>query len=183
MGPTGAKPARKTVYAMAKDQLKPWYAVRTKCNFERVVTDHLRAKQYEPFLPLYSCRRRWSDRVKVVDVPLFPGYVFCRFDVRVKVPIVSVPGVAGIVSFGGQPAPVPDSEIAAIERLIRSSLIASPCPYLQEGMEVRVRSGPLAGVEGRLDKIKSRYVLVLSVHMLQRSVAVEIDAEAVEALR
>lgn len=156
--------------------------MRTKSHFEQTVATHLRSRHVVPFLPSYSCRRQWSDRLKTIDVPLFPGYVFCRFDARVRIPILSVPGVAGIVSFDGRPAPIPDTDIEAVQQLLQSGLVASPCPYLREGMAVKVRSGPLAGLHGRLEKIKSRYVLVLSVHMLQRSVAVEIDAESVEAL-
>lgn len=144
---------------------------------------YLKATGFEEFLPLYSVRRRWSDRVKVVELPLFDGYVFCRIDERHLVPVLGAPGVVHVVSFDGKPAPIPEEEIEAVRRLVASKLPASPCPYLKEGAAVRIRSGPMKGVEGRLIQIKNRYRLVLSVHMLQRSVEVEIDPECVEALK
>lgn len=159
-----------------------WHAIRTRSRQEQVVSRYLRAQGLEEFLPVYQVRRRWSDRVKVLDVPLFDGYVFCRFDDQRMVPVLSAPGVVHVVSFDGTPAVIPESEIEAVRRLVESKLPASPCPYLKEGAAVRIRNGPMKGVEGRLVAIQNRYRLRLSVHMLQRSVEVEIDPESVEAL-
>lgn len=159
-----------------------WHAIRTRSRQEQVVSRYLRAQGLEEFLPVYQVRRRWSDRVKVLDVPLFDGYVFCRFDDQRMTPVLSAPGVVHVVSFDGTPAPIPDGEIEAVRQLVDSRLPASPCPYLKEGAAVRIRSGPMKGVEGRLVAIQNRYRLRLSVHMLQRSVEVEIDPESVEAL-
>lgn len=156
----------------------PWYAIRTRANQESIVARGLRARGFEEFFPSYTARRQWSDRVKLVELPLFNGYVFCRFDRNTLVPILGTPGVAQIV-WGH----LTEAEVEGVRRLARSGLTASPCQYLKAGMKVRVRSGPLVGVEGVLERVKSRYVLVLSVHMLQRSVQVEVDAEAVEALK
>ncbi|MGJ5813094.1 UpxY family transcription antiterminator [Paludibaculum fermentans] len=159
-----------------------WFAIRTRSRQEQVVSRYLNATGLEEFLPLYQVRRRWSDRVKVVDVPLFEGYVFCRFDDTQLVPVLSAPGVVHVVTFDGSPARIPEAEIEAVRQLVRSKLPASPCPYLKEGAPVRIRSGPMKGVEGRLVEIRNQYRLRVSVHMLQRSVEVEIDPESVEAL-
>jgi transcription antitermination factor NusG len=161
----------------------PWYAVRTKSKHEAAAASYLRGRGLEEFFPTYQCRRVWSDRVKVIDTPLFPGYLFCRFDEQAMLPVLEAPGVVHVVGFGGKPAAVPEEEVAAVRKLARSGLPASPCPYLREGMQVRIRSGPMQGVEGRLTKIKSKFRFVLSVDMLQRSVAVEVDPETVEALK
>ncbi len=159
-----------------------WFAVRTRSRQEHIVSRYLNATGLEEFLPLYKVRRRWSDRVKEVDVPLFDGYVFCRFDDKEMLPVLRAPGVVHVVSFDGIPASIPEEEIDAVRRLMESNLPASPCPYIKEGAAVRIRSGPMKGVEGRLVEIKNRYRLRLSVHLLQRSVEVEIDPESVEAL-
>ena len=148
-----------------------------------MVSDYLRWKGLEEFLPTYQCRRKWSDRVKVVEMPLFPGYLFCRFDESDRVPVLQAPGVVHIVGLGGKPEPIPEEQVEAVRRLAASGLPASPCPYLREGMKVRIRSGAMTGVEGQLRKIKNQFCFVLSVHMLQRSVLVEVDAETVEELR
>jgi len=157
----------------------PWYGVRTRSNHERIAAAILEGKGYEHYLPLYRTRRRWSDRVVTIDLPLFPGYVFCRFDPRRRVPIVSTPGVIGIVGFGNEPAPIPDIEIEAIDQILRSGLLTEPHPFLREGQRVRVTQGALKNMEGILAKRKSDYRLVVSVNMLQRSVAVEIDQDSV----
>lgn len=159
-----------------------WHAIRTRSRQEQVVSTYLRATGLEEFLPVYQVRRRWSDRVKVLNVPLFDGYVFCRFDDSRMTPVLNAPGVVHVVSFDGTPAEIPEVEIEAVRQLVASKLPASPCPYLKEGAAVRIRSGPMKGIEGRLISIQNRYRLRLSVHMLQRSVEVEIDPESVEAL-
>jgi transcription antitermination factor NusG len=159
-----------------------WYAVQTRSRQEKVASKFMAARGLEVYLPVYRVRHRWSDRVKVVELPLFRGYLFCRFDPQEMVPVLSAPGVVKVVGFGREPAPVPEEEIRAVRRMVTNGLVASPCPYLREGMKVRIRSGPLAGLEGQLRKIKSRYCLVVSVHLLQRSVAAEVNPEDVEAV-
>lgn len=152
-----------------------WYALRVKPNWERRVAHQLDRKGYEEFLPTYRVRRRWSDRWKELDLPLFPGYVFCRFAPQRSLCVVRTAGVVFVVSFGGTPAPVSDGEIAAIRKAVQSGLEVGPWPYLHVGHRVRIEDGPLAGVEGILVEIKSRRKLVVSVTLLQRSVAVELD--------
>jgi transcription antitermination factor NusG len=153
-----------------------WYAVQTRVQHEKMVAQALAGKGYEEFLPLYRCRRRWSDRIKELELPLFPGYVFCRFDVEQRLPILVTPGVQHIVGIGKVPLPVEEAEIAAIQSIVRTGLPAEPWPFLQVGQRVRIVSGPLEGLEGLLLAVKKPYRLVVSVTLLQRSVAVEIDS-------
>lgn len=153
----------------------PWFAVQTKSRYENLVATLLRGKGYELFLPIYKSRRRWSDRIKELELPLFPGYLFCRFNPLDRFPILVTPGVMQVVGVGKNPIPVDDSEIAALEAAIRSGLPRQPWPFLQIGQKVRIECKPLCGLEGILVEFKGRHRLVLSVTLLQRSVAVEVD--------
>lgn len=155
----------------------PWYAVRVKSRQERVVAASLEGKGYEQFLPLCRSARPWADRIKALDLPLFPGYVFCRFDVQRRLPILVTPGVVFIVGLGKAPEPIAPHEMEAIQAVARSGLLAQPWPFLQVGQRVRVNYGGLSGIEGVLLKNKNRHKLVLSVTLLQRSVSVEIDRD------
>jgi transcription antitermination factor NusG len=157
-----------------------WYAVAVRSNFERIVAQSLRQKDYEILLPAYLAKRRWSDRTKVVECALFPGYLFCRMDLRQRVPLLNTPGVASIVGVGGRAVPVEDSEIAAVQRIVESGLPVAPRPFLKAGQFVYINHGPLAGVEGIVVTSKNRSRLVVSVEMLQRSVTVEIESEWAE---
>lgn len=159
------------------DQLS-WYALQIQSKLGSVASATLRGKGYEEFLPLYRSRRRWSDRIKELELPLFPGYLFCRFDVSDRLmPILTTPGVIGIVGAGKTPLPVNDEEIEAVRAILRSGLIAQPWPFLRAGSKVYIEGGPLAGVEGIVTNTDKVYRLIVSVHLLQRSVAVEIDRE------
>ena len=153
-----------------------WFALNTKARYEDLVAKQVRGKGYEVFLPVYNSRRRWSDRVKELEVPLFPGYLFCRFDPLNRLPILTTPGVIQIVGFGKTPVPVDENEILALQTAVRTSTGREPWPFLQVGNKVRVECGPLTGLEGILLNIKGGRRLVLSVTLLQRSVALEIDA-------
>jgi len=158
---------------------QPWYAIRVKSRFEKVVSEVLRGKGYEEFLPLYSSSREWSDRVKVVQLPLFAGYVFLRLDITQRLPVLQTPGVVSFVSMGADPATIEPEEIEAIRRILQTGLPVGPWPYLREGQEVEVDRGALKGLRGILLKVKNSHRLVVSVNMLQRSVAVEVDRDAV----
>jgi transcription antitermination factor NusG len=158
----------------------PWFAVRTRSNFEKIASVALENKGLTPYLPTYRDRRRWSDRVVVSDTPLFRGYVFCRFNPLHRLPVLTTVGVISIVGCGSEPAPINDAEIDAIQLILQSGLATEPCPFLREGQTVRVTRGALAGVEGILTKKKSDFRLVISVTMLQRSISVEIDREWVK---
>jgi transcription antitermination factor NusG len=153
----------------------PWFALQTRCRYESFVSKQLRHKGYEVLLPLYKCRRCWSDRIKELELPLFPGYLFCRFNLLDRLPILVTPGVVQVVGFGKNPVPVDDAEIAAIQIVVQSGLPRQPWPFLQIGQKVRVECGPLCGLEGIFMDFKGHHRLVLSVTLLQRSVAVEVD--------
>ena len=157
-----------------------WYAVAVRSNFERIVAQSLVQKDYEVLLPTYQAKRRWSDRTKIVECALFPGYLFCRMDLRQRVPLLNTPGVASIVGAGKCAEAVNDSEIAAIRRILESGLPVSPSPFLKAGQFVYINQGPLAGLEGIVIEFKNRSRLVVSVEMLQRSVTVEIENDWAE---
>lgn len=160
-----------------------WYAIRVRSRFENSVATLLQGKGYESFLPFYNVRRRWSDRFKVTKLPLFPGYLFCRFNPSDRLPVLTVPGIVHIIGAGNIPLPVDEAEIAAIQAAVQSGLPRQPWPVLQAGDRVKVVGGPLAGIEGILLNFKGQKRLVLSVTLLQRSVAVEINEEVVLPLR
>ena len=161
----------------------PWFALQIRMRHEMNVADHLQGKNYEWFLPLCKARRRWSDRVKEVSSPLFPGYLFCRFNPHDRLPILKTPGVTQIVGYNHVPIPVDEHEIEAIRRLIASGLPNFPCAFLQLGSKVRIETGALRGLEGILTELKGKRRLVLSITLLQRSVAVEIDSDAVSVVQ
>jgi len=161
----------------------PWFALQIRMRHEMNVADHLQGKNYEWFLPLCKSRRRWSDRVKEVSSPLFPGYLFCRFNPHDRLPILKTPGVTQIVGYNHVPIPVDEHEIEAIRRLIASGLPNFPCAFLQLGSKVRIETGALRGLEGILTELKGKRRLVLSITLLQRSVAVEIDSDAVSVVQ
>jgi transcription antitermination factor NusG len=157
--------------------------LQVRVRHEADVTVHLDGKGYEWFLPLYKERRRWSDRIKQVDAPLFPGYVFCRFNPNDRLPILKTPSVTQIVGYSRVPVPVDENEIEAIRRLVASGVPNFPCAYLEVGSRVRIEAGALRGLEGILTDVKGKRRLVLSITLLQRSVAVEIDSEAVSVVQ
>jgi transcription antitermination factor NusG len=153
----------------------PWFALHVRSRSEKMVSASLRSKGYEEFLPLYRSRNHWSDRVKDVDLPLFPGYVFCRLDPSRRLPVLTTPGVVAIIGSGKIAQPVEPEELAAIQSLVKSGLPAVPWPFLKAGEHVRIEHGALEGFEGILTAVKKEFRVVLSVTLLQRSVAVEID--------
>jgi transcription antitermination factor NusG len=156
-----------------------WYAVRVRQRTEKLTAQLLEQKEYRPFLPTYVLKRRWSDRVKIVDQPLFPGYLFCKLDPRVRLPVLTTPGVISIVGAGNQPMPISDAELDAVRRIVGSAAAAEPWPYLQCGDKVTISDGPLRGVEGILVVVKDCCRMVVSITLLRRSVAVEVDSQAV----
>jgi transcription antitermination factor NusG len=159
----------------------PWYALRVRGRYEKTTAALLQDKGYENFLPLYTSTRRWSDRIKEIEFPLFPGYLFCRFDLHHRVPILKTSGVLSIVGIGTMPTPVDPVEIADIQSIMRSKLPVQPWPFLQVGQQVRIDSGSLCGLQGIIVHVKSQARLVVSITLLQRSVAVEIESARVSA--
>jgi transcription antitermination factor NusG len=161
----------------------PWFALQVRGRRELAVAEYLQGQGYEWFLPLYKCQKVWSDRIKEVESPLFPGYLFCRFDTQFRLPILKTPGVIQIVGNNRQPIPVDEHEIAAIQTLIATGARNQPWPFLAVGDKVRIESGPLTGLEGLLVEFRGSHRLVISVTLLQRSVAVELHSAVVTSLR
>jgi transcription antitermination factor NusG len=153
----------------------PWFALQVRNRYENIVSAHLDGKGFEWFLPLYKSRRRWSDRFKEIELPLFPGYVFCRLDALDRLPILMIPGVHQIVGLGKTPAPIDESEIAAIQAAVKSGLPTEPWQFLQIGQRVRIEQGALCGLEGILMGFRGCHRIVLSVTLLQRSIAVQLE--------
>jgi len=159
-----------------------WYAVCTRHQHEKTAARNLEYREFEVFLPLFQARHRWKDRIKEVSVPLFPGYLFVREGCKRWLAILTTPGVSSIVSCGDQPVAIPFSEIEGVKRVVESTLRVEPHPFLKSGDWVRVKYGPIAGVEGILLRKKNVARLVLSVEMLGKSAAVEVDATDVERI-
>lgn len=155
----------------------PWFALRVRPNFEKMVAMALHNKGYEEFLPLYHARRRWSDRYRTLELPLFSGYLFCRIDLSHRLALLTTPALLGIVSSGRVPLPVDDAEVAAVQSIVQSALAAEPWPRLVVGERVKVQAGPLRGVEGVLERIDDSFRLIVSVTLLHRSVCVKMDRD------
>jgi transcription antitermination factor NusG len=164
---------------MPEHSFTRWYALSVRYQRERQTERALQSKGLETLVPLYRSRRQWSDRMKDVDLPLFAGYVLCKFALTERIPVLDTPGVAKIVGFGGEIVALEDREIADIQRLLASNLPLQPWPYLQPGDRVRVEHGIMQGLEGTLLRTKDSARLVISVELLQRSISVELDREIV----
>ena len=158
-----------------------WFALWTRSRHEQVVREQLVQKQIEAFLPTVTKWSRWKDRKKKIDWPLFPGYCFARFNPQDRLAILKCAGVVSIISFEGEPAPIPEVEIDGIRRLVESDLAYDPCPMIREGMMVEVVHGPLKSVVGRLVRKNEKARLVLSVDLIGQAVSVELDAADVRA--
>jgi transcription antitermination factor NusG len=167
--------------ATAADAGASWFALWTRSRHEQVVREQLQQKHIDVFLPTMPRWSRWKDRKKKIDWPLFPGYCFARFDPRARLPVLKCVGVVNIISFEGEPAPIPEHEIDGIRQLVESELQFDPCPMIREGMMVEVMHGPLKGVTGRLLRKNEKARLVLSVDLIGQAVSVEVDAADVRA--
>src|SRR5579883_2254014 len=167
---------------MFEHRLLSWYALVVKPRHEKVAVSGLRVKGFETFLPTYTARHRWADRYKNVELALFPGYVFCRFSPAIRSSVLSAPGLLEIVRIGKEPAPIPESEIETLQRIVSSGLTMEPWARLEVGQRVELDGGPLEGVQGRIIEIKKSLRLVVSVELLCRSVLVEIDRDWVRPL-
>jgi transcription antitermination factor NusG len=160
-----------------------WFALKVRPRFERCVVEHLRYGGYDPFLPTYVVKSQWADRrVKLVEWPLFPGYLFCQFDLKSRVPILSVPGVNYIVGIGKAPEPIAEQEIESLRKVVGSGLYYERHPYLATGQLVRVEQGSLAGAVGRVILQKNAARLIVSIDILMRSVSTEIDRSRVKPI-
>lgn len=157
-----------------------WYAVYANVRHEKRVKEFLDARMLACYLPTYRSVRRWQDRRKEVELPLFPGYLFVKIAYRSRMQVLTAPGVVHIVSFDGKPAPICEDEIEILRQTLSRGKKCEPHPYLKVGRRVRVRSGPLSGVEGTLVRRKEGYRLIISIELIMRSVATEIDEADVE---
>jgi len=159
-----------------------WYALYVRSNFERTVEHCLKGKGYQAFSPFYQTWRKRTDRTKKLDLPLFPSYVFCNFNANERLPIVTTPGVVTIVGGGNIPEPIELSEIHSLQLVAESGRPVYPWPFLNPGQRIRIEAGPLAGSEGTLVKVKDEFRLVVSITLLQRSMAVVVDQDMVRPL-
>ena len=175
-------PDKALVYSEKPLPVERWYAVSVRPRYEKLVTRHLQHRGLNCFLPLYRSVRRWRDRRKELDMALFPGYVFVNLNARDRLGVLRAPGVLRFVTFQGQPAAVPESEIRALESSLSAGLRPQPHPYLRQGKKVRVKSGPLMDAEGIMVRRKEGFRLVLSVDLVMRSVMLEVDEGDVEPL-
>ena len=160
-----------------------WYAVYVRSRHEFRVHEYLASARIETFLPTITRLSRWKDRKKLVTFPLFPGYLFVHICNRKDafLPVLKTPGVVKFLSSRpGPPDPVPESQIASLKNLLAAGKDIEPYPYLQEGRRVRIKWGPLAGVEGILTEKRGQHMLVLSIDILQQGASVRIDAADVE---
>lgn len=164
--------------------LLEWYAIQTDYRYEHRVARDLRAKGFETYLPLLQEEHQWKDRKKLVDVPAFGGYLFVRQDasVRHRVQILETTGVVRLLGDNHRPTPVPDVEIEALRRALFSGIPCDRCDYLAIGTVVRVKRGPLAGVEGRLVRLKGGLRLVLAIATVSQAISVEVHLEDVEPM-
>jgi transcription antitermination factor NusG len=169
-------------FARQTEGSSAWYALYTRHQHEKTVARILTNKGFETLLPLYEVRRRWKDRNRVISMPLFPSYVFLKGGLERHLDIVTTPGIHAFVLSAGQPARIPTLEIDAIRRGVESGVRVEPHPFLKAGDWVRVKSGALEGIRGFLLRSKNLYRLILSVEMLGKAAAVEVDAAQVERL-
>jgi transcription antitermination factor NusG len=154
-----------------------WFALRVRSRCEKMVALAARSKGFEDFLPLHRCRQHWSDRSKWVDIPLFPGYLFCRLNPEDRFSLLTIRGVMHIVGVGRIPEPVDEQEIFAIQHAVRSDTPVEPWPFLEDGQRVRLSSGPLAGLEGILVNNEAQLRIVVGLTILRRSVAVRVERD------
>jgi len=160
-----------------------WYALQIRSRWEGTAAKLLRGKGLETLLPTYDTKRKWSDRIKAVELPLFPGYVFCRFDVHDRLPVLITPGVLSVVGVGRTPAAVEDSEMLSIQAAMRTGIHMEPWPYVEIGERVRIDGDAMDGMEGILASFKGSHRVVISVTLLRRSVALEIDRSRITPLQ
>jgi len=158
-----------------------WFALAVKPRLSRITVSLLQNRGLEAFLPCYSINRKWSDRVREVQLPLFPGYVFCRFDLMDRLPVLMTPGVNNIVGYGKQPKAIADDEIFNIKKSLESGLLLQPWPHCKVGERVTITSGPLRGVSGTLVRVHNTARLIVSVSVIESAFTVQVSPSCVAA--
>jgi transcription antitermination factor NusG len=161
---------------METPEYEAWFALYVKPKHEKCVSTLLRAKGYETLLPLYAKK----TKSRISELPLFPGYVFCRFDLTNRLPVVSVPGVFSIVGQRGKPVPVANSEIDGLQRVVRHKLVCEALPAIPSGTAVTVCCGPMEGIRGIVIKHKNMTRVIINITLLQRAIAVDVDRASLE---
>ena len=164
---------------MEPSNVENWFALTVKPKHDKTVASGLQAKGFETLLPTYKKRHRYATRLKEWDLPLFPGYVFCRFNPRVRLPILTTPGVVGVVGAGPNPIPIDEGELDSLRSVILCDAQLQPFPFLQAGQKVRIERGAFTGVEGIVVRVNPSPALVISITLLQRSVLLEIEPDFV----
>jgi transcription termination/antitermination protein NusG len=157
-----------------------WFALRVKPQHEKAVAEQLKVRSLDEYLPLYRSDRRWTDRAKAINLPLFPGYLFARFTFEERLKVISLSSVVSLVGFGGVPCPLTEQEIGRIKSIVDSGLPIRPSAPLHAGQRVRISAGPLTGLEGLFVREKGAYRVVVNMDLLQRAVAVEVQSDLVE---
>jgi transcription antitermination factor NusG len=175
MGTLTARPPELPATILEEPGEGRWYALYTAPRHEKRVAAQVEQQGFASFLPLYRSIRRWKDRRKELALVLFPGYVFVRMALENRLRVLQLPGAVHLVTFNGQPAELPEEEIESLRSRLDGAGNIEPHPYLSAGRHVRVRSGPLQGLEGIILRTKDRCRIVLSIHLIMRSVAVEVD--------
>jgi transcription antitermination factor NusG len=151
-----------------------WYAIQVRTRFEFSTAAILRNKGYWPFVPQYKSQRQWSDRRVELELPLFPGYIFCEFNVKVRMPILTTAGVVRIVGTGKMPLALEVYDIEAVRRVVQSGYRVRPHPFVAMGSRVRIEEGPLAGLKGIVQGKRNRR-LILSIELIQQSIVIDMN--------
>jgi transcription antitermination factor NusG len=181
-GASSATNIRDRQVAQTTENLRQWYAVYTRSRHEKYVREQIERRSIECFLPLYDSASRRKDRRVKIQLPLFPGYVFVRFSLICRLEVLQIPGVVYFVGFGGHATALQDEEIDSLQKGLSRGITAVPHPYLTKGRRVRMKAGPLVGFEGILVRRKGHVRMVLSIDLLQRSIAVDADIADLEVL-
>lgn len=182
MTSTNIQPSYLTTDPAIAARSECWFAAYTNANHEKRVAAHFLARGVEHFLPLYSSIRRWKDRRIKLDLPLFPGYIFVHFELATRLRVLEVPGVVHLVGFNGRPYPLPDNEIENLRTGMAEGMRFEPHPLLSVGSRARIVRGPLTGAEGILVRKKNSYRVVLTIDVIARSTAVEVDAADIKRI-
>jgi transcription antitermination factor NusG len=159
-----------------------WYALHTRNRHEKKVNERLEQKKITSFLPLYSTIRYWSDRKKKVTEPLFNCYLFVKIALKDRMPVLQTDGAVNLVTFNNVPVPIPENQIAAIQRLLSEKAAVQVENTWQPGQHVRIIRGPLQGLEGILQQTKGKSRLVIAIDGIKQAVSVEVDGDVLEVV-
>jgi transcription antitermination factor NusG len=180
---TDTAPITLGAFPAAIDSVAPqWYAVYTSANHERRVAEQFALRNIDHFLPQYESVRKWKDRKVRLQMPLFPGYVFVHLELPNRLQVLQVPGVARLVGFNGQAVAVPQEDVLRVREFLNRGFRAEPHPFLKIGRRICVKAGPLAGMKGVIVRRKNGSRFVISFELIQRSMAIDIDAVDIEVL-